>query len=143
MDDSELREVATRLESSLDINQATSHLFATNPFLWLTGTREALLCFAVACIRAAIAKIPEDDCRAEPSALKHRQIADSKTDYVLGAVQRINALPEDPLTISERRRKQWRNDRAWLVGCGVFAFVVLSLLVTGAMHWWEVITGQR
>jgi hypothetical protein len=141
MDDDELLDIASRLESASDDDAAHSQLSAGKPWLWLTGNRDALLRFAAAFLRAAAAPIPDDECRAEPSILEHRQITDAKTDYTLGAAQRIDDFPENPEVIAARKRRAWDNDGCALIGCGVVGFVILSLLLSGIAFWWHVYTG--
>lgn len=141
MDDDELLDIASRLESATDNDAARSQLSAGKPWLWLTGNRAALLRFAAAFVRAAAAPIPDDDCRAEPTILKHRQINDAKTDYTLGAAQRIDEFPENPDVIADRKRSAWQNDRGALLGCGIVGFLLLSLLLSGIAFWWHLITG--
>jgi hypothetical protein len=141
MDDDELLDIASKLESASDNDAAHSQLSTGKPWLWLTGNRDALLRFAVAFIRAAAAPISDDDCRAEPTILEHRQINDAKTDYILGAAQRIDEFPENPDVIANRKRSAWQNDRGALLGCGIVGFIVLSILLSGIAFWWHVITG--
>ena len=97
--------------------------------------------FAAAFVRAAAAPIPENECRAEPSLLEHRQINSTKTDYVFGAAQQIDEFPENPDIIADRKRRDWRNDRGALIGCGVVGFIILSLLLSGIAFWWHLFTG--
>lgn len=141
MDDDELLDIASKLESASDNDAAHSRLSAGKPWLWLTGNRDALLRFAAAFIRAAAAPIPDDECRAEPTILEHRQINDAKTDYTLGAAQRIDEFPENPEVIAERKRGAWRNDRGALLGCGIVGFILFSILISAITFWWHVITG--
>ena len=141
MDDDELLELASKLEASADIDAAQSHLTVGKPWLWLTGNRDSLLRFAAAFLRAAAAPIPDDECRAEPTMLEHRQINDAKIDYTLGAVQRIDAFPENPDAIANRKRSAWRNDGVVVIGCALVGFVILSLLLSGLAFWWQIFTG--
>jgi len=141
MDDDELLDIASKLESVSDNDAAQSQLSTGKPWLWLTGNRDALFRFAAAFVRAAAAPIPDDECRAEPTILEHRQINNNKTDYTLGAAQRIDEFPENPDVIAERKRNAWRNDRGALLGCGVVGFILLSILISAIAYWWHVITG--
>jgi hypothetical protein len=86
MNNDQLRDLLSELESSTDFHAAESQISEGKPELFLTGNRDALLLFAAAFIRAATEPIPDGECRARPSLLEHHQVTDSQTDYVLRAV---------------------------------------------------------
>jgi hypothetical protein len=140
MDDEEILDIASNLESASDAATAQSQLFAGKPGLWLHGNRDALIRMAAAFLRAAASPIPDNECCGEPSILQHRQICNAKSDYGLTGVQRINEFPENPDVIAARRRRAWHNDRFFFLGCAVVGFAILFLLVSGIMFWWHLFT---
>lgn len=143
MSDDELEDIAAQLEKSANLDKAESHLTTGQPFLWLTGTRDALIYLAAACLRAAASSIPDEDTRSKPTSLQHRQIDETKKDYVLGAVQRIDEFPENPEVIAERKKKAWRTDQACLLGCAIIVLICFFTVASAVMLWWEIWTGQR
>ena len=130
MDDTEIQRIAELLEAISDEN-AESQLTTGQPFLWLTANRAGCIQVAVRALRAASTPIPTNDCRAEPVFLEHNQISESKEDYVIGAIQRIDKFPENKDLIDLRKRKALRNDGVALVGCGLVGFVLLFLVIAG------------
>src|SRR6056297_322091 len=106
MEDDEIREIASRLTSASEAEIAQSQLTGEKlPWLWLIGNRAALLQYAAAFLRAAASPIRDGDNRGEPATLDHLQMTDSETDYILGAVQRTEQLPEAPEAIAERKQR--------------------------------------
>lgn len=140
MDDDELLDIASKLSSASDASKAQSQLSPGKPWLWLTGNRDALLQFAAAFVRAAASTIPKDGCRADPQIIDHRQISDGKTDYILGAAQRIDEFPESADIFADKKRREWHKDRLGLLGCALVGFVILFLLLSGIAFWWHIIT---
>ena len=143
MDDEQLKELASQLESCTNLDVAESKLSEGKPCMWLTGNRDALLHIASQLIRAAAEPILDDECRAELVQLLQNQITESATDHVLGMVQRIDTFPENPNVIAQRKRSALRNDRGCLIGCAVVGFIVLSVIGAGILYWWEILTGER
>ncbi len=143
MNNDQLRDFLSKLESSTDYDAAESQLSEGEPELFLTGNRDALLLFAAAFLRAATAPIPNGECRAAPALLEHHQIIDSEADHILRAVQLIDQLPEDPEIIAIRKRNAWRADRFCLLGCATISFISIFVIMGSAMLWWDFFTGDR
>ena len=134
MDDNKLLDIASELEAASDYDAACSKLSGDGTELWLTGSRDSLLRFAAAFLQAAAAPILDGETHSEPAFTEHEQIVESETDYFLRGVQRIDRSPE----VSHATRKH--RDGCGLIACATFGFVVLSLLVSGVVLWWHLIT---
>ena len=134
MDDNELLDIVSRLETACDYDAACSKLSGDGTELWLTGNRDGLLQFAAAFLEAAAAPIPDDETRSGPAFTEHEQIVEGETDYVLRGVQRIDSFPEAANATKKDR------DGCALIACATIGFVILSLLLSGVVFCWHLIT---
>jgi len=146
MDDTEIGEIIARLDQSQS-ESAKSRIEEGKParYLFLVANRVALIRFASAFLKAAVSPIPEDNTRSRPASLApgHEQIADDRDkDYLFGFAQRMETWPERADLIENRTRKAKKRDRIALMGCGVFAFVILFFLVSGFSYWISIILGK-
>jgi hypothetical protein len=134
MDDNELLDIAARLEAACGYETACSKLSGEGTELWLTGSRDGLLRFATALLQAAAAPIPDGETHGESAFTEHRQIVECETDYFLRGVQRFDGFP-DPTKATRKYR-----DGCALAACATFSFAILSLLLSGVILWWHLIT---
>ena len=143
MDDAELRQIADALDVAADEPAPKPQISQTNSLLWVTVNRTACLRFGAAFIRAATEPIIEGDCRAKPISIDHEQVCESETDSTIGAIQRIDKLPDSPDSRAWQKPGARRNDRVALLGCAVVGFVVMFLTVSGIAMWWGIFTGKQ
>jgi hypothetical protein len=146
MDDDRIRQIIEALETSTESGNGKSRLAPCKPanIVFLTANRTGLLRLACTLLHAAVEPILSDDCRSRPVEVTDdfEQIREGPSDQSLKFVQRMETWPEPVEAIKKRSRKNWRRDRVALFGCGLVAFVLVFIFISGVIAIWTVAVGR-
>ena len=142
MDDKQLREIASQLQNSIDIDAAEANLSEGQTGMWLVGNRDALLQYASVILHAATKPNPDEDPGSAASFFGVESISFSETDHVLTAVQRIDRFRDHPELIEAQKSDAGCRDFGCLIGCALICIATFLLLFSGGIFWWQIVAGK-
>jgi hypothetical protein len=148
MDDDKLRMILAELNDQLTGGEARSQITIAKPacYVCLTANKHGLVSFARTFLTAALLPESDHDSASNLSTTQldqsHVQIARSDEELALGWIEHAHEVPMSEENIAAVRRQAWRNDRFFLLGCGLIGFVMMFLMTTGIATWIAIINGR-
>jgi len=136
MIDDELDRIADSLERSID-GEPQSRLSRGKPWPWFSLNRDGCIALAANLLRLA-AKPPADDGTDVTQQLSGiDQINDDDSDLEIFLLRRTETVAREPIDDSPTAPRL--RDRAALLGCGVVAFLLAAIFLSGLYYWGQLL----
>ena len=135
MNDDELERIADSLERSIT-GEPQSRLSRGKPWPWLSLNHDGCIAFAANLLRLA-AKSPRDDgADVTQQLVGIDQINEDDDGLEIFLLRRTETVAREPIQDSDSPRLR---DRVALLGCGIAAFFLGSIFLSGIYFWWTLI----
>ena len=150
MDDSQICQMANSLEEAVANCEKKSQVTAADKpspaWLIVSANRAGCLSLARAFLMAAVEPIEPDRFDSKPIHVPEDDMQifsfENKRDRIFLWFQRRETWPM-PNGLVQRIVKEMRTgERLKLLGCAVFAFAMISLMVSGIVFWCMMLSGE-